>query len=83
MNWNAKIVDKSEVDINGQVTYKFVCVGDGVELGAQRSETAVPNEIQQRVKDSVIAFAENYELAGAIAAGLEEQDNILVCIADE
>lgn len=83
MNWNAKIIEKSELDVNNQVAYKFVCVGDGVELGVPRTIVASPSDIQQLVKDSVIDFAKNYELAGSIAAGLEQQGNILVCIKDE
>lgn len=65
MNWSAKILEKSEVDAENKMTYKFVVIGDDVER-ITLSETNTPADIQQSVAERVRAFGGAWELAASL-----------------
>lgn len=63
MNWSARITGLSELNEANEVTYTFVCVGDGVDKSSEKSVTGAPGDVQIGIANAVKAFAEAWELS--------------------
>ena len=63
MSWSAQIVNKSEVNSSGILTYELSILRDGEPVNGVIEVSDTPENIQQAISDRVTSFAGSYELA--------------------